>query len=447
MQSQAMQSQTMQSQTMQSQTMQSQTTQSQTTQGQAMQSQTTQGQTVQSERVLARERQHRRVLDALTAANLRHALLRGDPGSGDDLDLVVHPEDVRRVGQALVPAGLRPAPSEHHWPHRLYVGRHDDVDVVVDVLDRLVICTVLLGGPDVATQLVEGAEPDADGVRRLAPAEAAWVRLLHSALTGRPVDATRASVEALGGSEVLVRALDGALGADTAARIRTALAGRSGAEVARLLQPLDGCSWPAAERTRRAIARWRGRLPGGASGGVRVVLLGPDGAGKSTLSNGLRRALPLPVHEIYMGVFRMDSWQRITRLIPGFGLASRLSRLWWRSAKAGYFCRRGHVVVFDRYTYDAGLRPGKRGLRARMSYFVLERALPSPDVVLLLDCPGEVMFARKHEHDVETLEERRGWYLDLAADLPNAVVIDATLPPERVLEEALAAVWRVLRPS
>jgi thymidylate kinase len=178
-----------------------------------------------------------------------------------------------------------------------------------------------------------------------------------------------------------------------------------------------------------------------------VVLLGPDGAGKSTLSSGLKRVLPLPVHEIYMGVFRMDNWQRITRLIPGLGLISRLSRLWWRSSKAGYFCRRGHVVVFDRYTYDAGLRPGGRGLRARMSYFFLERALPDPDVVLVLDCPGEVMFARKHEHDVETLEERRGWYLAMAADLPNAVVIDATLPPDRVLEEARAAVWRVLQKS
>jgi thymidylate kinase len=178
-----------------------------------------------------------------------------------------------------------------------------------------------------------------------------------------------------------------------------------------------------------------------------VVLLGPDGAGKSTLSRGLKQALPLPVHEVYMGVFRMDGWQKITRLVPGLGLASRLARLRWRAGKAGYYTRRGHVVVFDRYTYDAGLRPGKRGLRARMSYFFLERALPDPDVVLVLDCPGEVMFARKREHDVETLEERRGWYLAMAESLPNAVVIDATLPADRVLAQARAAVWRALRPS
>jgi thymidylate kinase len=403
--------------------------------------------TMQTEQVLAKAQQHRRVLDALTAANIRHALLRGDPGSGDDLDLLVHPADAGRAGQVLASAGLRAAPSEHHWPHRLFVDRRDGVDVVVDVLDRLVVRTALLGGPNVAARLVEGAVTDADGVRRPAPAEAAWVLLVHATLKGTPVDSTRATVELLADSAVVARAVDAALGRGAAAKIRTALAEGRGDDVTRLVQPLGKRPWPATDRARRAVALWRGRLPGGVPAGVRVVLLGPDGAGKSTLSNGLRQTLPLPVHEIYMGVFRMDNWQKVTRLVPGLGLVSRLSRLRWRAGKAGYFCRRGHVVVFDRYTYDAGLRPGKRGLRARMSYFFLERALPDPDVVLVLDCPGEVMFARKHEHDVETLEERRGWYLAMAADLPNAVVIDATMPRERVLEEAQAAVWRVLQPS
>lgn len=404
-------------------------------------------QVAQTQQVQAKVQQHRRVLDALTAANVRHALLRGDPGSGDDLDLVVHPADVGRAGQVLTAAGLRPAPSEHHWPHRLYVGRHDGVDVVVDVLDRLVVRTALLGGPNVVARLVEGAVTDPDGVRRLAGPEAAWVLLVHAALKGVPVDGTRVTPQLLADSSAVSRAVDAALGRGTAARIGTALADGNADEVARLVRPLGGRPWPAAERARQELTRWRGRLPGGAPAGVRVVLLGPDGAGKSTLSNGLKQTLPLPVHEIYMGVFRMDNWQKVTRLIPGLGLVSRLSRLRWRAGKAGYFCRRGHVVVFDRYTYDAGLRPGKRGLRARMSYFFLERALPDPDVVLVLDCPGEVMFARKHEHDVETLEERRGWYLAMAETLPNAVVIDATLPRERVLEEAQAAVWRALQRS
>lgn len=397
----------------------------------------------------ARARQHRRVLDALTGADVRHVLLRGDPGSGDDLDLLVHPGDVGSVARTLATVGLRPAPSEHHWPHRLFVGRHEGVDVVVDVLDRVVIRTALLGGRNVAARLVESASVDAEGVHRLAPAAAAWIRVVHAALSGRPVAVTGSPVDALDGNAVVARSIERALGAGAVRKVQAALSAGRGDEAVRLLRPLASKAWPGGERVHRAAVRWRGRLPGAAAvpAGARMVLLGPDGAGKSTLSNGLALTLPMPVHEIYMGVFRMDPWQKITRFVPGLGLASRLVRLRWRVGKAGYFARRGHVVVFDRYSYDAGLRPGKRGLRARLSYFFLERALPDPDVVLVLDCPGEVMFARKREHDVETLEERRGWYLAMAASLPNAVVIDATQPAQRVLEEARAAVWRVLQPA
>jgi thymidylate kinase len=102
------------------------------------------------------------------------------------------------------------------------------------------------------------------------------------------------------------------------------------------------------------------------------------------------------------------------------------------------------VIVFDRYVFDATLRPGQLQLRARASYWVIERSCPAPDVVLLLDAPGEVMFARKGEHDVATLETRRSWYLQLLSTLPQGTVLDATLPPHAVLEAAARSVWQAL---
>jgi thymidylate kinase len=178
--------------------------------------------------------------------------------------------------------------------------------------------------------------------------------------------------------------------------------------------------------------------------GLRVVLLGPDGAGKSTLSRGLAGSLGVPVDEIYMGVFGVGGrWQRICRYLPGAGMVTRVLRLWWRSARAGAAVRRGHVVVFDRYTYDAGLRPGTRDLRSRISYWATERAVPAPDVAVILDAPGELMFARKQEHDIETLEQRRQWYLRLAGELPPSVevlVVDASKPADEVLAVTRTAV-------
>jgi thymidylate kinase len=75
---------------------------------------------------------------------------------------------------------------------------------------------------------------------------------------------------------------------------------------------------------------------------------------------------------------------------------------------------------------------------------MIESSLRPPDLVIVLDAPGEVMFERKQEHDVATLEQRRHWYADIATNLPNAVVIDATQPPDQVLRQAVDAVWRTI---
>jgi thymidylate kinase len=68
---------------------------------------------------------------------------------------------------------------------------------------------------------------------------------------------------------------------------------------------------------------------------------------------------------------------------------------------------------------------------------------PPPDVVVVLDAPGEVMFARKGEHSVEILEERRQRYLDMAGRLPQSVVVDATQPPEQVARVVTQRLWHM----
>src|SRR5207237_10708724 len=168
----------------------------------------------------------------------------------------------------------------------------------------------------------------------------------------------------------------------------------------RTLRPLADAVWPLRARLTRGLHKWLDRLlwPRPQTRrvrGVNVALLGPDGAGKTTLAEGLRSVLPVPVRIVYMGVFRTDATHRAWRRIPGGGLLLRVSKLWWRSTVARYHRARGAVVVFDRYVFDAALRPGQRGIRSRASYWVIERACPQPDLVLLLDAPGAVMFARK----------------------------------------------------
>jgi hypothetical protein len=179
-----------------------------------------------------------------------------------------------------------------------------------------------------------------------------------------------------------------------------------------------------------------------------VALLAPDGAGKSTLAANLQQSFYFPVRSIYMGLYQKTSPQSwdislaFARL-PGLSFASRLVRLWWRYLTARYHQARGRLVIFDRYTYDSRLpasRPLSRLGRGRR--WLLAHACPPPDLVLLLDAPGEVLYSRKEEHNSLLLEAQRQAYLKLKPHLPQLVIIDATADAEHIRREAISLIWR-----
>jgi thymidylate kinase len=125
------------------------------------------------------------------------------------------------------------------------------------------------------------------------------------------------------------------------------------------------------------------------------------------------------------------------------GLTLRLLRQWRRYLRARYRQAKGELVVFDRYAYDALLpAPRRLGTLGRARRWLLARACPPPDLALLLDVPGEVLFARKGEHDPERLEAQRQWYLALQARRPEIVRLDATTDAETVRRTAIAFIWR-----
>jgi thymidylate kinase len=108
---------------------------------------------------------------------------------------------------------------------------------------------------------------------------------------------------------------------------------------------------------------------------------------------------------------------------------------------------RGYVVLFDRYylfDYNRHLRvAGHERILFRLHRYLLERLYPRPDLVIFLDAPASVLFARKREGTVESLERRRQSFLKLGEELPNFVRVDATLPLSRVCREVLDHIERV----
>jgi thymidylate kinase len=184
--------------------------------------------------------------------------------------------------------------------------------------------------------------------------------------------------------------------------------------------------------------------------GISVAVLGPDGAGKSTLVASLARGLPMPVRTQYLGLY--GSGRRPARLgrVPGVTLIGQLASSWRAYAAAGYHRRRGRVVLFDRYAYDA-LLPSTRGAggtKRAVRRAIIGRLAPHPDLVLVLDAPAAKIHDRKAELGIEELERRRVGYRRLAEGLDSTTttaLIDAAADASTVRRHATWLVWRELR--
>lgn len=176
--------------------------------------------------------------------------------------------------------------------------------------------------------------------------------------------------------------------------------------------------------------------------GLTVALLGPDGVGKSTVLAGLAATYPAPVRTIYLGMWQGAGHPGYTRLHAVRAIVVRPFRVWWRVACGAVHAARGRLVVYDRYTYDALLPvTGSWAVLKRPYFRVLARLAPRPDLVLVLDLPGEVAFARKGESTPERLEAVRQGYLALVPRL-GAEVVDAAAPPDQVRADVVARIRR-----
>jgi hypothetical protein len=132
-------------------------------------------------------------------------------------------------------------------------------------------------------------------------------------------------------------------------------------------------------------------------------------------------------------------------------LGNRLCEEWYRQGLCWWYLLRRNIVLFDRhyfpdyFAYDIAPTDGYRPLSRRFHGWTLKRLLPRPDVIVCLDAPAEVLFARKGEGSVELLERRRQEYLALEGHVKYFAVVDVTQPLDEVVRQVEDHIWQYYR--
>ena len=184
--------------------------------------------------------------------------------------------------------------------------------------------------------------------------------------------------------------------------------------------------------------------------GVNVVLLGPDGAGKSSTIAALETVLEPLFSKTEVRGFAPTLKQLLRRRPPSTStphglkrrsLATSLIRAgWWAvyglssHAILRWDRIRSRLILNDRHFVDILVDPVRyRYGGPRWLLTLIWRIMPKPDHIILLHGPAEILQARKRELTVEETARQCRDYETLVKPMKNSHIVDATLPFHEVV--------------
>jgi thymidylate kinase len=425
-------------------------------------------------------------LEAVEKAGLRCCILRGfgegaAPSRHREVDILVDAEGRGRFGRVVSSLGFVPLGVWGHGDHRFYVAYVEDAG---EWLKLDTVTCLRYGGRSGA--LLPRALAGCLDRRRRAPvafvpevADALLGLLLHGVLDKKAFrDEHRRELERLrvlaeaddAGRSVVMERFEATLGTSLPWPQANALIAAGAWE--RLLERRRRIAWEIFRQDPLgSVLRWmRGKLErllrplfvAMRRRGFSIALMGPDGAGKSTLARALARDAQFRARVIYMGsnvsastlglptsrwierqrsalpAGRGGSW---ASLLGAIAYANRLVEQVYRSLGALSYGLRGRFVVFDRHPYEISVAESARSVGGRLRRRLLRTVCPQPDIILLLDAPPEVLHARRGEHTLDRLRGQRERYRSLTLAARNVIVLDASASEEETARRATAAIW------
>lgn len=216
-----------------------------------------------------------------------------------------------------------------------------------------------------------------------------------------------------------------------------------------------------------------------------VALIGADGAGKTTVAHRLAEDQLIPLKYVYMGINKHASnvmlpttrmlWaaqqalgrgqdqggppdpsrrprpagfraRLVSEIKSGLRLVNQIAEEWYRQLRAASYRRQGYVVLYDRhffadyYAHDIAGNGHNRSWASRLHGYVLNHLYPRPDLLILLDAPAAVLYARKQEGSVELIEKRQEEYRHLADQGLEVVTVNAGQPLPDVIKEVWSCI-------
>ena len=191
--------------------------------------------------------------------------------------------------------------------------------------------------------------------------------------------------------------------------------------------------------------------------GLNVVLLGPDGAGKSSTIAALEKVMAPIFPRMEVRGFAPSLRQVLKKPSRSTNTPHALKprSLPTSIVRAGYwalygilcYCSlwlskaRSTLVFNDRHYVDILVDPVRyRYGGPRWLLKVIWHIMPAPDLVILLSGPAEVLQARKRELTVAETERQCRDYLALVTPMRNSHIVDATQPFDRVVRTVAAVV-------